>query len=184
MRHVARQTGFSQSSVQRLTQAMERRDRHPESWLWDTGEGRHGLLRLVVATLSTFGRKRGVGAETLPEFFVRRRWAMQVGCSPSAVRGGMSVLAQTTLEVAQAWEQESSAAGETPPIIGAVDETFVERMLLGFMDLVRGSLVFAEVAPDRPSATWHPQVKARREALGVGGVVPGERPGQGPDQTG
>jgi hypothetical protein len=47
VRHMAHQTGFSKSSVHRLQQAMERRDRHPESWWWETEEGRHWLTRLV-----------------------------------------------------------------------------------------------------------------------------------------
>ena len=168
IRHVAQQTGLSKSSVHRLKQAMARRDRHPESWWWETAEGRGWLLRLVVATLYTFGLKRGVGAETLHEFFVRLRLDMQVGCSPSALRGVMDVLEQTLLEVAQAWEQEGIAAGETKPIIGAVDETFLERMMLVFMDLVSGYLVFEEVAPDRTYDTWYTLVQARLEALGVG----------------
>ena len=43
VRHMAQQTGLSKSSVHRLTQAMERRGRHPESWLWETEEGRQWL---------------------------------------------------------------------------------------------------------------------------------------------
>jgi len=54
------------------------------------------------------------------------------------------------LETAQAWEREGLTAGETRPIIGAVDDTCLERMMLGCMDLVRGSLCCAEVAQDRP----------------------------------
>jgi hypothetical protein len=42
---------------------MERRGCHPESWLGETADGRRWLTRLVVATLSTFGFKRGVGVE-------------------------------------------------------------------------------------------------------------------------
>ena len=34
-------------------------------------------------------------------------------------------------------------------IIGAVDETFLERMILVFMDLATGYLVLEEVADDR-----------------------------------
>src|SRR5439155_17884360 len=71
IRRLAERTGLSKSSVHRHTQAMARRDRHPESWLWETEEGRPWLLRLVVATLCVFGLKRGVGAETLSEFFSR-----------------------------------------------------------------------------------------------------------------
>ncbi len=40
MRDVAHRTGFSKKSVQRLEQAMERRDLYPESWFWETEEGR------------------------------------------------------------------------------------------------------------------------------------------------
>jgi hypothetical protein len=61
---VARQTGLSKSSVHRHKQAILRRDRHPESWFWETDEGQQWLIRLVIATLYTFGLKRGVGAET------------------------------------------------------------------------------------------------------------------------
>jgi DNA-binding IclR family transcriptional regulator len=51
VRRTAQQTGLSKSSVHRLTQAMARRDIHPESWLWETAEGRQWLTRLMVATL-------------------------------------------------------------------------------------------------------------------------------------
>ena len=84
VRRIAQQTGLSKSSVHRLTQARERRHRHPESWFWETADGRQWLTRLVVATLSTFGLKRGVGLDTMSEFFARLRLEKQVGGSPSA----------------------------------------------------------------------------------------------------
>jgi hypothetical protein len=84
VRRRAHKTGCSKSSVHRLQQAMERRGCHPESWWWETEDGRRWLTRLVVATLSPFGFKRGVGVETLSAFFVRLRLETQVGCSPSA----------------------------------------------------------------------------------------------------
>lgn len=84
VRRMAQQTGLSKRSVHRLTQAMERRDIHPESWLWATTEGRQWLTRLVVATLSTFGLKRGVGVDTISAFFARLHLETQVGCSPCA----------------------------------------------------------------------------------------------------
>jgi len=55
------------------------------------------------------------------------------------------------------------AAGEVRPIIGAVDETFLERMMLVFMDLVSGYLLCEEVAEDRTYTTWHALVEARLE---------------------
>src|SRR5712691_1164053 len=168
IRHVAHQTGFSKSSVHRLKQAMERRDTYPESWWWETDEGHWWCIRLVVATLSTFGLKRGVGAETISEFFGRLRLETHLGCSPSALSGVRHALEQALLETAAAWEHEGIADGEVGPIIGAVDDTFLQRMMLVFMDLVSGYLLFEAVAEDRTYATWHALVQARLEALGVG----------------
>src|SRR5439155_1311625 len=149
---------------------MKGRDKHPESWWWETEAGRCWLIRLVVATLYTFGLKRGVGAETISEFFGRLRLETHVGCSPSALRGVMQALEHVLLETAEAWEHEGIAAGEVRPIIGAVDETFLEHMMLVFIDLVSGYLLFEEVAEDRSYDTWYALVEARLEALGAGGL--------------
>ena len=92
VRQLAQQTGLSKSSVHRLQQAMDRRNGHPESWFWETAEGRSWFTRLVVATLSLFGLKRGVGVETLREFLTRRGLETQGGGSPSALRGVRRVL--------------------------------------------------------------------------------------------
>lgn len=84
---------LSKSSGHRLTQAIARRDRHPESWLWETEEGRRWSIRLVVAVLYTFGLKRGVGAETMREFFACLHLEQHVGCAPSTLRAVMEQLA-------------------------------------------------------------------------------------------
>jgi hypothetical protein len=86
IRRLADQVGLSKSSVPRHLQAIDRRDRYSESRLWETEEGRTWLLRLVVATLFIFGFKRGVGADTISEFFGRLHLEAHVGCSPSALR--------------------------------------------------------------------------------------------------
>ena len=86
IRSLADRTGLSKSSVHRHLQAMAHRDRYPESPFWETEAGRTWLIRLVVATLLVFGLKRGVGAETLSEFFGRLRLDSHVGCSPSSAR--------------------------------------------------------------------------------------------------
>ena len=92
IRSLADRTGLSKSSVHRHLQAMDRRDRYPESSFWATPAGRAWLIRLVVATLLVFGLKRGVGAETISEFFGRLRLDSPVGCSPSALRHVMHTL--------------------------------------------------------------------------------------------
>ncbi len=168
VRDIARKTGFSKSSVHRFEQGMERRNCHPESGFWETEEGRSWLIRLVVATLYTFGLKRGVGAESISEFFSHLRLERHVGCSPSALRGVMQRLSEVIVEIGQSWQEEGIRGGEVRPVIGAVDETFLSRMMLVFMDLVSGYLLLEEVAEDRTYATWQSLVKARLEALGVG----------------
>jgi len=168
VRRLAERTGLAKSSVHRPLQAMARRDRPPESWWWETAEGRGWLLRLVVATRLIFGLKRGVGAETISEFFSRLRLAAQVGCSPSALRGVMQGLDHAILEIAAAWERDGVAHGEIRPLIGAVDETFLQRLMLVLVELTGGDRLGEEVARDRPYDTWPGLVKERLRTLGVG----------------
>jgi hypothetical protein len=168
IRQIAVETGLSKRSVHRLRQALERRDVHPESWLWETEEGRRWRIRLVVASLSICGCKRGVGADTISAFLGRLHLEAPVGSSPSALRGLMEVLEPVLLETAAAWEREGSAAGEIRPIIGAVDTTFLERLMLVCMDLASGSLVVEEVAADRRYDTWDAMVTARLATLRTG----------------
>jgi len=164
---VARKTGLSKSSVHPLTQALHRRDSHPESWWWETAEGRQWLTRLGLATLYTFGLKRGVGLDTISEFFVRLHLATQVGCSASALRGVMQTMEAALLETTVAWEQEGQTSGEVRESIGAVDETFLEQMILVCMDLPTGYLLLEAVAEARTYPTWKALVEERLTALGA-----------------
>ena len=73
VRRLAQQTGFSKSSVHRLQQAMERRDRSPESWLWETEAGHRWLLRLVVAALLILNHPDDVAIQDAPFWLLRSR---------------------------------------------------------------------------------------------------------------
>jgi hypothetical protein len=168
VRQLAQQTGLSKSSVHRLQQAMTRRHCHPESWFWETEDGRRWLTRLVVATLYTFGLKRGVGVATISEFFVRLQLQTHVGCSPAAVRGMIQALETVLLEIGHAWEHDGTAHGEVREIIGAVDETFLEQMILVFLDVPTQYIVLEATAADRSYATWKALVDERLKALGTG----------------
>lgn len=167
IRGLAERTGLSKSSVHRHLQTMDRRERYPESSLWETEAGGAWLIRLVVATLFMFGLKRGVGAETLSEFFGHLRLEGQVGCSPSALRTVMHTLERLILETAAAWEKAGIAHGEIRPVIGAVDETFLQRMMLVFMDLATGYVLMEEMAADRSFDTWFDRAHARLTTLGT-----------------
>jgi hypothetical protein len=76
-------------------------------------------------------------------------------------------LAQAIVEIGQAWEQDAVAAGEGPEIIGAVDETFLERLLLVFLDLSTGYLLLEDAVEDRSYATWKGLGEKRLETLGA-----------------
>ena len=165
IRQVALQTGLSKSSVHRLGKTMARRNTHPESWFWETEEGRQWLIRLVVAVLYHFGLKRGVGAETMSAFFACLHLEQHLGCSSSTLRTVMDKLETLVLETTGAWEREGIAEAQMGPIVGAVDETFLQRMVLVFTDLVSGYILHEETADDRSYETWHERVRTRLEPM-------------------
>src|SRR5437660_435670 len=106
----------------------------------------------------------------MSEFCACLRLEQHVGCSPSTLRAVMEKLALLILATTEAWEREGIAQGQIGPIVGSVDETFLERMMLVFMDLVSGYVLLEEVADDRTYETWYALVEARLEALGAGGL--------------
>ena len=167
VRRLAERTGLSKSSVHRHLQAINRRDRYSESSLWETEAGQTWLLRLVVATLFVFGLKRGVEAETLSAFCGRLHLEAHVGCSPNAIRRVMHTLERIILDTTLVWENEGMAHGERRPVIGAVDETFLQRMMLVFMDLASGYLLMEEVAVDRTYNTWYELINGRLKTFGT-----------------
>ena len=74
---------------------------------------------------------------------------------------------RTIEETAQGWAQDGVAGGEVREIIGAVDETFLEQMILVFQDVPTGYIVQEAVADDRTYATWKALVDERLTALGT-----------------
>ncbi len=170
IRSLADRTGLSKRRGHRHRQAIDRRDRSPESSFWETAAGRAWLIRLVVARLLVFGLKRGVGAETRSEFFGRLRLEAPVGCAPSALRNVRHTLAYLRLETAATWEKEGSAHGERRPVIGAVDEPFFQPMIRVFMAVATGYLLMEAVATDRSFATWYDRVNDRLTTFGTQGL--------------
>ncbi len=61
MRKLAPLVDRSKSSVHRHIQAKEKRNKHPESELWETEAGSIWLRLLVFAAIYLFGIKSGVG---------------------------------------------------------------------------------------------------------------------------
>ena len=82
----------------------------------------------------------------------------------------MHVLERLILDIAAAWEQDGIAHGAIRPVIGAVDETFLQRMMLVFMDLATGYVLMEEVAAERSFATWFDRTNKRLTPRGTTGL--------------
>jgi hypothetical protein len=189
VRHRAQHTGGSKRRAQRLTPAMGPRDSPPESWVWETAEGRGGLPRGGVAPLAPVGLQRGVGLDTLRACFSPRRLQPPGGSAPGARRGVMPALAQAIVELGHAWEQEATAGGEGPEVRGAVDAPCLARLWRVCLDLPTGSLLRDAAVDHRSDATWKARVDQRLAALGAPGrflgsdraqaLIPRAEPGLG-----
>jgi predicted transcriptional regulator len=69
VRAIAQTLGMSKSSVHRHQQALQRRQQYPESTFWDSTAGAQWLKILVLATVFVFCCQRGVGCESVSQFF-------------------------------------------------------------------------------------------------------------------
>ena len=140
IRSLADRTGLSKSSVHRHLQAMGRRDRYPESSLWETEAGRTWLIRLLVATLFVFGLKRGVGAETLSEFLGRLHLDSHVGWD-----AGTFVVKIDMDETGRRLLDHDHHLAAIRRLLQAVVEQVVER--LAQQDLVSAGAILAILPP-------------------------------------
>jgi hypothetical protein len=158
IRKIAEATEFSKSSVHRHLKAKEKRNQHPESHLWETKEGLVWLLRLVVATLLHFGIKRGVGLESISDFFKCLRINTHVGVSPTAMRAVQKELESWIMEYGKVHQEQGAKSCGPKEIVGGVDETFFDRMVLVMLDLPSGYLLMEEFSSDRTTQTWKERI--------------------------
>jgi hypothetical protein len=79
----------------------------------------------------------------------------------------MRTLERLVLETTTAWETEGIAHGEIRPVMGAVDETFLQRLMLVLMDLATGDLLMEEIASDRCYETWFERANERLTTFGA-----------------
>ena len=165
-RKLAERVGCSKSAAHRHLNAMEKRDRHPESFFWETEEGQAWLRILIFATLYLFGLQRGVGPKHISLYFSMLRLDWHVGVSESALRTQLQKMEALLPEFQRICEQQQ--AGKQRKAVLAGDETFFgELMLLVLMDLSSGYLLLEEVADDRSFETWLEKAKPRLEALNI-----------------
>jgi hypothetical protein len=81
IRAIAELTKMSKSSVHRHLTAKKRRQKYPESHLWETTEGDAWLRLLVFGVVYCFGIKGGIGADSLSAFLHLLHLEQRIGCS-------------------------------------------------------------------------------------------------------
>lgn len=154
IRAIAQALGLAKSSVHRHSQAIARRQQHPESSLWESQAGAKWLQLLVLATIFVFGLKRGVGCESLHEFFRLLRLESHVGVSISSLR---KIRAQMETQILAYQRQQQSqlvALEVTPEICAGMDETFFDQAVLVMLDLSSGFILVEELSEDYRYETW------------------------------
>ncbi len=138
MRALARATKISKSSVHRISQRIEHRHQHPESYFWETPEGYEWLRLLVFATIYIFGIKQGIGSEVKAEFFHLLRLNRQIGVTPTALRRLEAQMRSMILTYQQEQNQQLELTPAMIEIIAGADETFFPGfpgIVLVLMDL-------------------------------------------------
>lgn len=156
----------SKSSVHRHQQAQARRNRHPESALWETEAGEAWLKLLIVAVLYSFGMECHVGADKLSRFFKLIRINTHVGVSPSALRQQLSRMENLLPLFQQQCEKEASTQARSAVV--AMDETFFgDFLILVLMDLSSGYLILEDIGHDRRFDTWFEKAIPRLKELGI-----------------
>ena len=168
-RTIAKALGMSKDKVARGLAAIDERDEYPESYLWETKEGRAWLLILVLAVIYLFGLKGNQGAERMSEFFELIRLDGHVGVSPSSLRKMRREMEKLLVEFQRTREAQQREKGkENREIVASGDETwFNDDMLLVLLDLVSGYLIVEEAADDRSYETWNAKAQTRLKELGL-----------------
>jgi len=167
IRAIAKAIGISKSSVHHHQQAMARRNQHPESGLWESQVGAAWLKLLVLASSFVFCFKRGVGCESLSEFFQLLHLEKHVGVSVASWRKLRTQMEEQILEY-QRLQQRQLAQAQTAVEVGAsVDETFFDQVVLVMLDLPSGFILVEELAQDYRYPTWQHHVQQALSPLGL-----------------
>ena len=124
-RHLARKTKLSKSSVHRLYHRIKGRNKHPESYLWETEAGQNWLRLLVLASIFVFAIQGGMGCERLSQFFHLLRLQSHIGVSATALRSLRGQIESKILEYQQQQQQQLETNPSEIEVCAAADETLV-----------------------------------------------------------
>jgi len=158
VRKLAKVLEISKSSAHRIVTAIQKRNNHPESHFWESAEGMTWLKLLVFGTIFHFGIRHGVGADMISDFFQLLRLEKHAGVSVSSIKTMRKKIEKLIIEF-QEIHQSSDISEKPLKIVGGVDETFFEEMILVLMDLSSGFIFFEEASDNRTYKTWFEKTK-------------------------
>jgi len=153
VRKIAEILGISKSSAHRSIQAIQKRDKHPESHLWELEEGENWLRLLYFGSIIFFVVYGGIGAERLSRFFTLIRINHRVAISPSKIKE-IADIASGLLEKYQQEQENRHPVDKPLKIVGGVDETYFSTMILVLMDLSSGYIFLEQESEDKSYETW------------------------------
>ena len=156
-RAIAEALNISKSSVQRHISSRARRNRHPESYFWETAEGENWLRLLVFGAIYHFGIKGGIGSDSLANFFQVLRLNEHIGVSASALRELEVQFKAKIIEYEQAQAEICEKEKPDGICVGA-DETFFGLPILVAVELSSGFIFSEAVCENRTYETWWQQV--------------------------
>ena len=158
VRRIGKLLGISKSSAHRSMKAIEMRNTHRESWIWETPEGEQWLFRMIFASLFVFGIMSGIGVEKISFFFTLLHLEKNVGVSPSSLRNLIRTMEEKMLEYKKIQEESHTLRNNNEVVVGG-DETFFENIILVLMDLSSGYIFMEEESENRTYETWSDRVK-------------------------
>jgi len=169
LREIGKALSLSKDSVSRSIKSFSKRNKYPESYLWETEEGKVWLHRMYYAAIYEFGIKGNQGADRLSEFFKRINVNKHIGVSPSVLRDRMQDIEKKLAEFQEYNEkQEAQKDNKKREITAAGDEAFFDdTVMLVLMDMASGYLVVEEEADNRSYETWKITCESRLEQLGL-----------------
>jgi|SRR5579883_877914 len=167
VRAIAKAIGVSKSSVHRHQQAIARRSQHPESGLWESPVGAQWLKLLVLATIFEFCFKRGVGCESLNEFFQLLHLERHVGLSVASLRQLRAQMETQILEYQRLQHAQLANVQSPIEICASVDETFFDQVVLVMLDLASGFILVEAITEDCRYETWQQQTQQALSQLGL-----------------
>jgi transcriptional antiterminator len=159
VRVISEKTGIPKSTVHYHKQKISERINSSRTDFWETDEGRHFIVRLVIGTIYMFALKSGNGAGRLHEFFKLLKLEHYTGVSETTILKIIREVEGIILEYKEAVEADISNKVEDIKVILGVDETWFDKMYLVCQELSSGYLFFEEDSDKRDAQTWDEYIK-------------------------